>query len=371
MYKKINVVICLVVLSFLALTGCVDILKFDDGSITYQPHPTKISYKIRYGYFINSTGSGNYEIKYDCDIPQVLTPGTISYEVINDSYAHQIEKIASNDMIRWNIKSKDSNNYVLGVEADVIAQSFIFYDLNGKDALTINEIKTDYPELVKQYCQPQVHNDTVYVNSDNPAIKNVAETVLLESGTTNSFIVAKNLFVWLKNNTNYKTHPGDYTVQTASKTFYDKAGDCDDLSILYMSLCRALDIPARFIRGILTDYDDEKISAVPHAWVEVFVGGNLGINGWIPVECAGTAKGSNKIQTEIYQNFGVESVGHLRLFTDDGSNESLNISMSGPVFIRYGNDILLEGKAFLAIENHVILEQNELYIDKDGYRTYK
>ncbi len=46
------------------------------SSTTYESHPTKISYKIKYGYFINSTGSGNYEIKYDCDIPEVLLPGT-------------------------------------------------------------------------------------------------------------------------------------------------------------------------------------------------------------------------------------------------------------------------------------------------------
>lgn len=371
MNKKKKLLICIFLLSFLVLSGCVDIINFDDGSTTYKSHPTKISYKIRYGYFINSTGSGNYEIKYDCDIPEVLFPGLVSDKIINDSYNHKNETVVGNDMIRWEISDKNNNNYVLGVEADVVAQSFIVYDLNGEDASTIDEIKINSPELVEQYCKPQIDDNIVYVDPDNPSIKNIAENVLLESSTTNSFIVAKNLFVWLKNNTSYKTHPGDYTVQTASKTFQDKTGDCDDLSVLYMSLCAALDIPARFIRGILTDYNDGKISAVPHAWVEVFVGGNLGITGWIPVECAGTAKGSDKIQTEIYQNFGVESVGHLRLFKGDGSNESLNISMSGPGFTRYSTDIIIGGKAFLTIENYELLEQNELYIDKDGYRTYR
>lgn len=370
MNKKKNLLICIFILSFLVLSGCVDILKFDDGSTTYESHPTKISYKIRYGYFINSTGSGKYEIKYDCDIPEKLLSGTVPYKIINESYDHKIEKVVNNDMIRWDIAGKNSNKYILGVEANITAQSFIFYDLNGEDALTINEIKTNYPKLVEQYCKSQVDNNIFYVDPDNLVIKNIAETVLSESDTNNSFIIAKNLFVWLKNNTNYKLHFDDNAVQTSSKTYQEKTGDCDDLSILYISLCGALDIPARFIRGIIIDYDNEKISAIHHAWVEVFVGPNLSINGWIPVECAGTANDEDKIQTEINQNFGVESVGHLRFFTGDGSNESLNISMSGPGFTRYSSDIIIGAEAFLEITNYEIIEKNELYVDKNGYRKY-
>jgi hypothetical protein len=366
MNKKNNLLICIFILSFLVLSGCLN-----DGSTTYESHPTKNSYKIKYGYFINSTGTGNYEIKYDCDIPEVLLPGIVSYKIINDTYSHEIKKVVNNEIIRWDIADIDSNNYILGVEADVVAQSFIVKELNSEDALTIDKIKTDHLELIEQYCKPQVDNNIIYIDPDNPVIKNIAENVLLETGINNSLIIAKNLFVWLKNNTSYKTHPNDYTVQTASKTCQDKTGDCDDLSVLYISLCRTLEIPARFIRGILIDYDYEETSAMPHAWVEVFVGPNLGINGWIPVECAGTAKGSDKIQTEIYQNFGVESADHLRFFTGNGSNESLNISMSGPSFTSYNSDIIIGAEAFLEITNYEILEKHELYVDKNGYREYK
>src|SRR4030042_908872 len=233
MNKKKILLICIFILSFLVLSGCIN-----DGNTTYESHPTKISYKIKYGYFINSTGTGNYEIKYDCDIPEVLLQGIASYKIINDTYSYEIKKVADNKI--------------------------------------------------------------VYIDPGNPVIKNIAENILLETGINNSLIIAKNLFVWLKNNTSYKTHPNDYTVQTASKTCQDKTGDCDDLSVLYISLCSTLEIPARFIRGILLEHDNEKKSAIPHAWVEVYVGPYLGINGWIPVECAGTAKGSDKIQTEIY-----------------------------------------------------------------------
>ncbi len=98
MNKKKNLLICIFIFSFLVLIGCLN-----DDSITYESHPTKINYKIKYGFFINSTGTGNYEIKYDCDIPEVLSPGTISYKIINDIYSHEIKKIVNNQMIRWDI----------------------------------------------------------------------------------------------------------------------------------------------------------------------------------------------------------------------------------------------------------------------------
>ncbi len=105
--------------------------------------------------------------------------------------------------------------------------------------------------------------------------------------TNNSFLLAKTLFVWLKENIQYQTHPNDEGVRPAAVTLHNKVGDCDDLSFLYVSLCRVLGIPARFIRGyLLTGYDNGTAIATAHAWVEVFVGGSVGHNGWIPVECA-------------------------------------------------------------------------------------
>ena len=126
-------------------------------------------------------------------------------------------------------------------------------------------------------------------------------------------------------------------------------------------------IPARFIRGILTTYDEQKSSvySVPHAWTEVFVGGNIGDKGWIPVECAGQGEGGG---AEVHQNFGTESMGHLRLFKGSGTNESLNVSLMGPRASYYDNIIKME--QFLEISNFYVLQKNELQIDKNGHRTY-
>ena len=296
--KKITSIIILLFFFTMASSGCLDFL---DGSTTYQSHPTKIKYDIRYGYEIDCTGTGEYEIHYNCDKPEVLL-GTVSSinPLYNNNYTHTT--LANNNVTFWNISGKGSNNYELGITATVQAESFLVSDLNGEDALTIQEINILHPDLVNQYCHEQSNETITFIDPNHLGIKNTATNILSQANSNNSFALAKALFVWLKENTEYQIHQSEAGVQPAGTTYMLKTGDCDDLSFLYISLCRSLGIPARFIRGYLIEENNGIASAGPHAWVEVFVGGDIGSNGWIPVECACKAS----IKTEIHQNFGTE-----------------------------------------------------------------
>jgi hypothetical protein len=149
-------------------------------------------------------------------------------------------------------------------------------------------------------------------------------------------------------------------------TFNLKSGDCDDLSVLYISLCRSIGIPARLISGYLIEERNGEVVAVGHAWAEVFVGEGICDSGWVPVECSSSAS----LTVEVHQNFGVEDAGHLRLFIDDGSNNSLNASISGPL-VDYDKRINVEMVPILKIVNYQVLEFKELIIDKENYRYYE
>jgi hypothetical protein len=254
--------------------------------------------------------------------------------------------------------------YNLGISSKVRIDSFIVSDLNGKNALTIKEINNIYPEISTQYTKAQSNDTTVFIDPNNPDISDISYQVFISLESNNSFLIAKELFKWLKQNTNYNIHVGSDNVQPASDTLECRTGDCDDLSFLYISLCRSLKIPSRFVRGFLV----EKNNAVPHAWAEVFVGGNLGNNGWIPVECAGI---SNSIESEIHQNFGIEDVGHLRLFIDDGSNESLNASFSGVYYTVYSSSRKIEATLYNQILDYTVLKQQKLVIDNNNKRAYE
>lgn len=360
MKNNIFIACFFLVLITLTLCGCQDLF-VDDGKTIYQSHATKIRYTLSYGYEINCSNTGRYEIHYNCDLPEVLKGQILSINVHNDEFKEKT--IAThNIMYIWEITSSLTKNYDLGITTNVEAESYIGSDLNGENALSIYEIKDQYPTYFKQYCQAQSNETYIYIDPNNPSIRAIATNLFNNTKTNNSFLVALEIFKWLKENIMYQIHVKNNNAQPASVTLQYKTGDCDDLSFLYISLCRSIGIPSRFIRGFLIDENN----AVPHAWVEIFVGPNLGINGWIPVECAGV---SGDVDSEVHQNFGLESVDHLRLFKDDGSNESLNISLSGVSYITYG-DRKIEASSYVEISNYIVLDSNELVVDKNGNRSY-
>jgi len=357
--KKI-IPIFILFLSLVLISGCVEY------GTTYEEHPTKVSYTISYGYRINCSGTGEFNLMYDCDTPEVLNGQATIIQVLNSEYMN-ITRTSFNDMKSWNLSKNSCTDLELGITASVVAESFMDSNLNGKDALNIDEIQNQYLNYVDQYCKPQSNETKTFIDPESTSIKSQADQILNTAGTNNSFIVAKEIFKWLKEKTEYVIHEnGDNIVQSCNITLDKKTGDCDDLSFLYISLCRAVKIPARFIRGFLI----EENTGIPHAWVEVFVGGDIGNGGWIPVECSGVATGDNKIEAEINQNFGLESAKHLRIYKDDGSDESLKISLSG---IQYAADSSLSIEtpvSFSLVTNYQVLEQKNLNV-KDNIRTYQ
>ncbi len=360
--KKVSITIIIILILSILTSGCLDIFSSDNGSITYQSHPTKISYEINYGYIINCSGTGEYSIKYNCDLPELIN-GDI-FSIIPKDYDYEEKTLATyNNVYQWNVEGSDNNNYNLGITAILESESYLISDLTGSNALDIKEIKEKYPDQINQYCKEQSNDTAVLINPNDIEISSLANSIKSASGTNNSFIIAKELFVWLKQHTSYKIHISNL-VQPAYFTFQCKTGDCDDLSFLYISLCRSVGIPSRFIKGFLIE--DGK--AISHAWVEVFVGEDIGKNGWIPVECAGN---SGEIKTEINQNFGVESAKHLRIFTDDGSNESVNTSLSTLYFIRYSPDLEITSESYAKINSFIELESKELVIDENDFRFYQ
>lgn len=354
-----------IVLITLVTPGCLENFNMENGGVTYEAHPTTISYTVRYGYLVNCSGTGKYNILYDSDLPEILI-GSVSQQLLYEQ-DYKTVTLANNSVIRWNISGRGNNDYELGILANVRADAFLVSDLNGEEALTIGEIKDNHPDKVDQYCKKQSVGNITYIDPEDISIRSTSWSIRDQVDSNNSFSLAKQIFIWLKQNTVYKTHTADDSVQPARTTFLLRSGDCDDLSFLFISLCRSLNIPARFVRGILIEEQNGVVDVVAHAWSEVFVGGNIGKDGWIPVECAGTA---DNVKSEVNQNFGVESAGHLRLFKDDGSNQSMEVSISGPKAL-YDPGITIIMKPFLEVENLEVIVSKELHVDGEGNRAYK
>lgn len=353
---------CLLVL-VLVISGCEMIFP----PVTYEATPTNIRYDLSYGYRVNITGTGKYEITYFCDPPEVLF-GTTTYRVLYDN-EYQTKTLFNNTIIHWNISGKNAKTLELGITATVNAYSYLVADLNGENALTMQQLNERYPEIITQYTRLQANETIRFIDPSNPDITTIANAVYTNQKTNNSFLLAKSLFSWLKQNITYQVHPDERVVRSAAVTLNNKKGDCDDLSFLYISLCRALGIPARFIRGfLLTENINGSVTAISHAWTEVFVGESVSPNGWIPIECACCA---DSIITDINQNFGVESAFHLRVFTDDGSNASLASSLSGISYITHEPNTIITLQLFAIISNYQELESKKLVITEKNIRYYQ
>ncbi len=77
---------------------------------------------------------------------------------------------------------------------------------------------------------------------------------------------------WVQQRTQFKSGSSDPTT-SAMDTLAEKVGVCRDFAHLMIAMCRALNIPARFVTGI--DYGADPIYGPPdfHAYVEAFLGG--------------------------------------------------------------------------------------------------
>jgi transglutaminase-like putative cysteine protease len=110
-----------------------------------------------------------------------------------------------------------------------------------------------------------------YIEKDHAEIRQIAESI---DGQTQIDIV-KNIYNYVIDNMEYMAHNGKD--RGAVKALQWKKGDCTEYSDLFVALCRAKNIPARFAAGYTVRFDD--VSA-KHNWAEVF----LQEYGWVPFD---------------------------------------------------------------------------------------
>ncbi|MGD9945684.1 MAG: transglutaminase family protein, partial [Burkholderiaceae bacterium] len=77
---------------------------------------------------------------------------------------------------------------------------------------------------------------------------------------------------WVRQHVEFKTGVSRWTT-SAADTFDQRRGVCRDFAHLMIALCRALNMPARFVTGV--DYGADPTLGAPdfHAYVEVFLSG--------------------------------------------------------------------------------------------------
>lgn len=119
------------------------------------------------------------------------------------------------------------------------------------------------------------------IESDAPQIIALANKIV--AGERLPVERAKKIFEYVSDYLEYRIVEG--TSRSALATLERGYGSCVDFSLLYIALCRAVDIPARFVSGYRFDSKDisgreTNLEPFGHAWVEI----NLPVIGWITVD---------------------------------------------------------------------------------------
>ncbi len=110
-----------------------------------------------------------------------------------------------------------------------------------------------------------------YIEKDHAEIREIAESI---DGQTQIEVVKK-IFNYVADNMEYTKH--ERNDWGAVKALTLKKGDCTEYSDLFVALCRAKNIPARFAAGYTVRFDD---ISPKHNWAEVF----LQDCGWVPFD---------------------------------------------------------------------------------------
>jgi len=256
-------------------------------------------------------------ITYMCDIP---IPGTLSsttgYAQLVSGLAisppdSQVQKYGGYWM-EWTGTATGQVSMSITCTAEVHT---IVWDIDSEISGTMSELDDAVPqdlagrqtgdewELEDEYGTP-TGEFTIWPS--HPTISQLADS--LTSEDVSVYENVKLVYDYMRANYEYQTISGS-GVKACLQTLADKSGDCDDQSILLISLLRSIGIPSWLAFGTL--YDGVRAEWGPHAWAEVY----------IPLKSGG---GETVVIDVVNDEFLVRNCNRLEEWKSDGIGEHLS-----------------------------------------------
>jgi hypothetical protein len=194
-------------------------------------------------------------------------------------------------------------NVVMKTKAEIFKiKYFVFPELVGS--------LKDIPQDIKE---KYLADDTKYRMND-PIIQNAVKEAVGEE--TNCYWIARKIFRYIIDRMVYERVGGWNVAPTVLKR---GSGSCSEYSFVFISMCRAAGLPARYVGSIVIRGDDASTDDVFHRWCEVF----LPNYGWIPIDPSGGDSESPEAQASAIGNL---SNRYLITTTSGGGSEYLEWS---------------------------------------------
>lgn len=101
--------------------------------------------------------------------------------------------------------------------------------------------------------------------------------------TKNPYWIARSIYSYIQEAMHYELAGGWNVAPTVLKR---GSGSCSEYTFVYIAMCRAAGLPARYAGSVVVRGDDASLDYVFHRWVEVY----LPRYGWVPVDPSGGDK---------------------------------------------------------------------------------
>ncbi|MCX5800908.1 MAG: transglutaminase [Candidatus Eisenbacteria bacterium] len=141
-----------------------------------------------------------------------------------------------------------------------------------------------------------------------PLIAETAKEIVGEE--KNPYWIARKICKWVQDHVEYERAGGWDIAETLVKR---GTGSCSEYSFLYIALCRAAGLPARYEGSVVVRGDDASMDDVFHRWCEVY----LPNYGWIPIDPSG---GDSPVPSNQGRAFGM--LGNKYFVTTHGGGDS-------------------------------------------------
>ncbi|MGM5482839.1 MAG: transglutaminase-like domain-containing protein [Nanobdellota archaeon] len=258
----------------------------------------------------------DYHLKQDLNIDFKLG-NTI--EVISTSSVYDIQNLKvylsfvprddSNQDIVTLKTIPDARKYEDGYvfEWNAVNNKKLAYRLES-EIITKNSLKkiTESPSFpLKDSPEVGFLDETESVDYNTGNIKSLANS--LASGKDSLYPTVHGFADWVNENIEYKmSSTTTHASQKASWVLENREGVCDEITNLFIALCRSVGIPARFVSGVSYTTDSRFLDKwSSHGWAEVYFPGY----GWIPFDVT-------------YGEFGYLDPTHIKLKVADDANKS-------------------------------------------------
>ena len=240
------------------------IAQLDSDSAPRYSEPEKVYYEI--GLKITSNGKATGVIG---TVPIPINWPEQHVTIVKENKTENLRKFNYKDL------TKETRQLILRanrLSAGETAQGSVVLLIEKRELIAPKNVEKlvlakKIPGKVKTYLKP-----SPYIESKHKRIKKIAKTVAIDSELA-AWEQVEAIYKWVRENIRYEF---DTQIHSCLEALDSGHGDCEELSSLFIAICRAKGIPARAVW-------------IPsHTYPEFYLHDESGKGHWFPCQAAGT-----------------------------------------------------------------------------------